>query len=95
MNGYGPTECTVTSLRGRIKEGEPITIGRPVRGLQAWVLDESLAEVPDGEQGELYLGGIGLARGYRHRPELTAEKFPVHPRFGHLYRTGRPGASRS
>ena len=88
VNGYGPTECTVTSLRGRIREGEPITIGRPVPGLQAWVLDESLAETPDGEQGELYLGGIGLARGYRHRLELTAEKFPVHPRFGRLYRTG-------
>ncbi len=88
VNGYGPTECTVTALRGRITEGEPITIGRPVRGLQAWVLDESLDEVSDGQLGELCLGGIGLARGYRNRPELTGEKFPVHPRLGRIYRTG-------
>jgi non-ribosomal peptide synthetase-like protein len=87
-NGYGPTECTVTALHGRITEGEPITIGRPLRGLQAWVLDESLNEVSDGQRGELCLGGIGLARGYRNRPELTAEKFPVHPRLGRIYRTG-------
>jgi non-ribosomal peptide synthetase-like protein len=88
VNGYGPTECTVTALRGRIREGAPITIGSPVRGLRAWVLDERLEEVREGEPGELCLGGIGLARGYRNRPELTAEKFPVHPRFGRICRTG-------
>ncbi|HKP11815.1 MAG TPA: non-ribosomal peptide synthetase, partial [Blastocatellia bacterium] len=87
-NGYGPTECTVTALHAEVREGEPITIGRPVRGLQAWVLNESLEEVADGEHGELCLGGVGLARGYRNRPELTAEKFPVHPRLGRIYRTG-------
>ena len=88
VNGYGPTECTVTALRDRIIEGEPITIGRLVRGLQAWVLDESLNEVSDGQQGELCLGGVGLARGYRNRPELTNEKFPIHPTVGRIYRTG-------
>lgn len=88
VNGYGPTECTVTALRGRITAGEPITIGRPVSGLQAWVLDEALNEIGDGQPGELCLGGIGLARGYRNRPELSDEKFPVHPRFGRIYRTG-------
>ena len=88
VNGYGPTECTVTSVRGNIREGEPITIGRPVRGLQAWVLDELLNPVLDGERGELCLGGVGLARGYRNRPELTIEKFPVHPLLGRIYRTG-------
>lgn len=87
-NGYGPTECTVTALHARVVEGEPITIGRPLPGLHAWVLNEALEEVPDGEQGELCLGGIGLARGYRNRPELTAQKFPEHPRFGRIYRTG-------
>ena len=87
-NGYGPTECTVTALHGRIRESEPITIGRPIRGLQAWVLDESLDEVSDGERGELCLGGIALARGYRNRPELTVEKFPAHPKLGRIYRTG-------
>ena len=88
VNGYGPTECSVTAMRATIPEGEPVTIGRPIRGLRAWVLDESLEEVPDGRQGELCLGGIGLARGYRNRPELTAEKFPRHPRLGRIYRTG-------
>ncbi|HSB08175.1 MAG TPA: amino acid adenylation domain-containing protein [Blastocatellia bacterium] len=88
VNGYGPTECTVTALRGRIIEKEPITIGRPARGIQAWVLDESLEEVRDSEKGELYLGGICLARGYHKRPELTAEKFLEHPRLGRIYRTG-------
>src|SRR6185369_13243005 len=88
VNGYGPTESTVTAIRARIGEGEPITIGRPVSGLQAWVLNESLEEVADGQGGELCIGGIGLARGYRNRPELTAQKFPVHPRLGRIYRTG-------
>src|SRR6185295_1614120 len=88
VNGYGPTECTVTALRGRIRKGEPITIGSPVRGLQARVLNESLEEVADGEQGELCLGGLGLARGYHNQPELTAKKFPTHPLFGRIYRTG-------
>ncbi len=87
-NGYGPTECTVTATRTTIAENEVITIGKPIRGLKACVLDELLEEVPDGERGELCLSGAGLARGYRNRPELTAEKFPTHPRFGRIYRTG-------
>jgi non-ribosomal peptide synthetase-like protein len=88
VNGYGPTECAVTSLRGDVEEGEPITIGQPVPGLLAWVLDETLTEVANGERGELCLGGLGLARGYWKRPELTAEKFVNHPSLGRLYRTG-------
>ncbi|MGA9770614.1 MAG: amino acid adenylation domain-containing protein [Blastocatellia bacterium] len=88
VNGYGPTECTVTALRGPIRPGEPITIGSPVRGLESWVLNESLEEVSDGEQGELCLGGIGLARGYHNQPDLTAQKFLTHPVFGRIYRTG-------
>lgn len=88
INGYGPTECTVTATHTTIRPGDAITIGQPVRGLQAWILNEHLEAVPDGEQGELCLSGIGLARGYRNRPELTAQKFPVHPRFGRIYRTG-------
>jgi non-ribosomal peptide synthetase-like protein len=88
VNDYGPTECTVTALRGRIELGEPITIGRPVPGMQAWVLNDALEEVEDGEQGELCLGGLGLARGYHNEPELSARKFPVHPRLGRIYRTG-------
>ncbi|HYT95374.1 MAG TPA: amino acid adenylation domain-containing protein [Gemmataceae bacterium] len=88
VNDYGPTETTVTSLRGQIEPGDPITIGRPVPGMRAWVLNATLAEVPDGELGELCIGGVGLARGYRNSPELTAQKFPLHPRLGRIYRTG-------
>ena len=88
VNGYGPTECAVTALRERIIEGDPITIGTPIRGLAAWVLNDSLEEVKVGERGELCIGGIGLARGYHKRPELTAQKFPEHPRLGRIYRTG-------
>lgn len=88
VNGYGPTECTVTALSGDVHEGGPVTIGRPVPGMRAWVLDDHLDEAPAGHWGELCLGGIGLARGYWNRPDLTAEKFVVHPRFGRIYRTG-------
>src|SRR5262249_47893124 len=87
-NGYGPTECTVTALHVRVNKGDAITIGRPVPGLRAWVLNESLEEVSLGERGELCLAGVGLARGYRNRPELNAQKFPTHPVLGRIYRTG-------
>lgn len=88
INDYGPTECSVVALRTVLAPGDDITIGRPVPGLSAWVLDENLNEVPDGETGELVLGGAGLARGYLNDPALTARKFPTHPKLGRVYRTG-------
>ena len=88
VNGYGPTECTVVATRAEIRPGEPVSIGRPVTGLGAWVLNDALEEVAEGEWGELCLSGPGLARGYLNRPEETAEKFVSHPRFGRIYRTG-------
>ena len=88
VNGYGPTECAVTCLRGDIAEGDPITIGRPVPGMAAWVVDDDLVLLPDGQRGELVISGAGVARGYRNRPDLTAEKFVEHPILGRLYRTG-------
>ena len=88
VNGYGPTECSVTALRAPIQAGKPIPIGRPIPGMSAWALDEDLAEVPDGTPGELCLGGVGLARGYRGSEALNAEKFPPHPLLGRIYRTG-------
>lgn len=87
-NGYGPTECAVTALRTTIRSDGEISVGTPIPGISAWVLDEALQEVADGQTGELCLGGTGLARGYHRRAELTAEKFPVHPVLGRIYRTG-------
>lgn len=87
-NGYGPTECSVTVVRTPVRAGEPVTIGWPVEGNRAWVLDEDLDEVEPGAPGELCIGGAGVARGYLNQPALTAERFVEHPRFGRLYRTG-------
>ncbi len=77
INLYGPTEDTTYSTVseiGRDEDREP-TIGRAIRGTQAYVLDKSLQVVAVGVIGELYLGGAGLARGYVGRPDLTAERF--------------------
>jgi non-ribosomal peptide synthetase-like protein len=87
-NGYGPTECAVTATRCTIEPGRPVTIGKPVRGNTAHVLDDELRDAPPGEVGELCLGGTGVARGYRGDPERTAAKFVDHPAHGRLYRTG-------
>ncbi len=87
-NGYGPTECTVTVVRGRMQPGVPVSIGRPVEGHRAWILDERFDRVLDGEAGELCIAGPGLARGYHGRPELTAERFPMLEGLGRVYRTG-------
>ncbi|WP_353205489.1 amino acid adenylation domain-containing protein [Sphingomonas sp.] len=88
VNGYGPTECTVTCLRADIVPGQQVAIGVPVSGASAWALDETGAEVADGAKGELHIGGAGLARGYWRSPELTAQKFVQHPQLGRIYRTG-------
>jgi non-ribosomal peptide synthetase-like protein len=88
VNGYGPTECTVVATVAELRAGESVTIGSPVAGLTAHVLDEAGEEIPDGAWGELWIGGCRLARGYLNRPEQTAEKFVAHPRFGRIYRTG-------
>ncbi|MEM7163811.1 MAG: amino acid adenylation domain-containing protein [Planctomycetota bacterium] len=87
-NGYGPTECTVTVLRARIEPGAEITIGHPIRGHTAWVLDEQLQPVAAGVAGELCIAGPGLARGYLNQPDETARCFIQHAQFGRLYRTG-------
>jgi non-ribosomal peptide synthetase-like protein len=88
VNGYGPTECTVTCLRHDVAPGQRIAIGRPVPGMRAWVLDDRLRPVPDGQLGELCMGGDGVALGYLRRPELTEMRFVEHTQFGRLYRTG-------
>jgi amino acid adenylation domain-containing protein len=88
-NMYGPTETTIWSSLERIEPGyDCITIGRPIDCTRLFVLDEALCPVAPGVDGELAIGGDGLARGYFRRPELTAERFVHHPELGRLYRTG-------
>ncbi|MEV0299415.1 condensation domain-containing protein, partial [Nocardia sp. NPDC050710] len=68
LNEYGPTETTISAtLSAPLAAGELVTIGRPIRGASAWVLDQRLQPVPVGVAGELYLAGDLLARGYHHR----------------------------
>ncbi|MGB3697055.1 MAG: amino acid adenylation domain-containing protein, partial [Gordonia sp. (in: high G+C Gram-positive bacteria)] len=89
-NLYGPTEAAVIATYKPVEAGRPVTIGRPVSHLTTWILDDRLHPVPPGVPGELYLGGVQLARGYAARPDLTAERFVADP-FGtgaRLYRTG-------
>jgi amino acid adenylation domain-containing protein len=89
-NVYGPTETTIWSSATRLeKQAGPVAIGPPIANTQFYVLDERLQPAPVGVIGELYIGGTGLARGYWHKPELTAEKFLPNPfGAGRMYRTG-------
>ncbi|MFC8490836.1 MULTISPECIES: amino acid adenylation domain-containing protein [unclassified Streptomyces] len=91
LNVYGPTECTVDATAAPIdRPGEP-HIGTALPDFRALLLDGDLAPVEDGETGELYLAGPRVARGYRNRPGLTAERFVADPSGapgGRMYRTG-------
>jgi len=92
-NLYGPTETTIWSTIQQMASGQGApTIGRPLANTQIYLLDSQMQPVPVGVPGDLYIGGHGLARGYLHRPALTAEVFVPHP-FSHepgarLYKTG-------
>ena len=92
-NLYGPTEAAIDVSHwtccddGRTQ----VPIGRPISGIQIWILDGALQPAPQGVAGELYLGGVGLARGYLQRPDLSAERFIADPSGEtgeRLYRTG-------
>jgi thioesterase domain-containing protein len=90
---YGPTETTIWSLVARVEAGDgPVPLGRPIANTQVYVLDEHLQRVPPGAAGELHVGGMGVARGYLRRDELTAERFIDDPFSSEpgarLYKTG-------
>ncbi len=80
FNAYGPTEATVCATIAECTniQGQP-PIGRPLANTQVYILDRHLQPVPIGVSGELYIGGIGLAKGYLNRPDLTDEQFIPHP----------------
>jgi amino acid adenylation domain-containing protein len=99
VNGYGPTENTMFSTAWHVhalsETAANVPIGHPAANCTLYVLDGDMNLVPAGEAGEVYVGGDGLARGYRDRPELTAAKFLPHP-FSplpgeRLYRSGDLG----
>lgn len=93
FNSYGPTEATVVATVAEVKPGETVTIGKPIANYTCYVVDDHLNIVEPGVEGELLIGGPGVAIGYLKRPELTAEKFILNPfdDSGHdrmLYRSG-------
>ena len=99
INAYGTSETTITSTLYEPEETAPaagigasLPIGRPIADTRAYILDHHLQPVPAGMPGELYIGGMGLARGYLMRPELTAERFIPDPfsleAGARMYRTG-------
>ena len=91
LNVYGPTETTVLvtteTVADASAEAGPIALGRAIDNTALHVLDEHGRRVAPGVEGELYIGGVGLAQGYLGRPELTAERF-VTTEWGRLYRSG-------
>jgi amino acid adenylation domain-containing protein len=99
LNAYGPTEATVTAtIYDPLQSAEAlhpdaeVPIGRAIANLQTYVLDRNLQPSPIGVAGELYIGGVGLSRGYLNRPDITATRFIPNPfsknSEDRLYKTG-------
>jgi len=98
INTYGPTEASVIataydpSADSRREISSELPVGKPVQGVQVYILDAEMEPVPVGATGEMHIGGLGVARGYLNRPELTAEKFIPDPFStepgARLYKTG-------
>ena len=89
INTYGPTEVSTDTSRQLLRPNEPVTIGSPFPGVSYTIVDpDTMTPVGHGEEGELFIGGIQLARGYRNLPEVTRERFIEHPELGPIYRSG-------
>jgi non-ribosomal peptide synthetase-like protein len=93
FNSYGPTETTVVATIAEVRPGVPVTIGRPVANYTCYIASEGLELLPHGVEGELLIGGPGVAKGYLRRDRLTREKFISNPFFADapdpvLYRSG-------
>ncbi len=96
FNNYGPTECTVVATSGVVSADvcpAPLpTIGRPISNTEIYILDENMNPVAVNAPGEIYIGGLGVGRGYRNRPDLTAQRFIQNPfssdRGARVYKTG-------
>ena len=94
LNTYGPTETSVTATWTELAPDRPVTIGKPLPGYAAWIVDEQLKPVPYGSEGELLIGGPGVGAGYLNQPELTATKFvetSSEEPFGRVQRAYRSG----
>ncbi|MEM7129202.1 MAG: amino acid adenylation domain-containing protein [Chloroflexota bacterium] len=93
FNGYGPTEATIATTMAECTDvSRKPSIGGPLANMQVYILDRHLQPTPIGVPGELHIGGVGLAKGYLNRPDMTEEKFILNP-YSHqpgsrLYKTG-------
>ena len=89
INTYGPTEVSTDTSRQLLRPNEPVTIGSPFPGVSYTIVDpDTLTPLPHGEEGELWIGGVHLAHGYRNLPEVTQERFVEHADLGKIYRSG-------
>ncbi|MDU8497927.1 amino acid adenylation domain-containing protein [Pseudomonas syringae] len=92
INNYGPTETTVVATSGKVLANGSLHIGGPIANTRVYVLDEHLQPMPVGVPGELYIGGVGVARGYLNQPQLTEERFVADPfndvEQARMYRSG-------
>ena len=78
-NYYGPTEATIYTTGMQLLNGESHLIGKPISNTKAYILNNEMNFQPIGVPGELYIGGLGLAKGYLNQPQLTSEKFIANP----------------